>query len=138
MTETDRPNDVPFLIPELRYAGLDTKHLYRLDFSILNSHTMEYVGFELSPQSSHMAVSGIKGKKQNDVNEELKLKWNKEVTKRNKYFLDYEITTITFSDDDLNDISSCFSVVQKFLCKRGNKSFFLKKKILDLKEFEID
>ena len=62
LKEVDEPGEVPFLIPELRYAGLEAKHLYSLDFSVLNSHTMEFMGFELSPQSSHMSVSGVKGK----------------------------------------------------------------------------
>jgi hypothetical protein len=41
----------PFLIPELR-PSLDRKHEHRLDYTILNAHTMELVGFELSPHST--------------------------------------------------------------------------------------
>lgn len=50
----------PFLIPEVRYAGLEFKHKYRLDFTILNPHTYQYTGFEISPSSSHMSVNGYK------------------------------------------------------------------------------
>lgn len=108
----------PFLIPELRYAGLEVAHEHRLDFTILNSHTMEMIGFEFSPHSTHMAVSKIKDKKQKDVNEELSIKWNKEMTKRNKYFSGYGITTITFTDNDLIVVPNCFAQMQSFLSKR--------------------
>jgi hypothetical protein len=52
------PLDEPFLIPELRYAGLQNLHRFRLDFAVLNSHTMRLLGFEISPQSTHMAIDG--------------------------------------------------------------------------------
>ena len=84
-----------------------------------------------------MHVAGTKDKKQKDINIELKSKWNKEVIKRNSYFLDYGITTITFSDDDLQNIDNCFSVVSKFLSKRPRKSLSLKRQVKDLKEFDI-
>ena len=74
----------PFLIPELRYAGLEAKHKYRLDFTILNPHMMTFVGFEISPASTHMAVKGIKKKIQKSVNAELKAKWERETVKLNK------------------------------------------------------
>ena len=138
LNDSKNPYDEPFLIPELRYAGLDKKHLYRLDFSVLNSHTMEYVGFELSPHSSHMSVAGIKGKKQKEVNKELKIKWNNEISKRNRYFLDYGITTVTFSDDELVNISSCFDILKQILSKRPKKSQSLKQCIADLNEFVIE
>lgn len=46
----------PFLVPEFRYAGLEVEHEHRLDFTILNPHTRDLIGFELSPHSTHMAV----------------------------------------------------------------------------------
>jgi len=58
LNKSKSPKEEPFLIPEVRYKGLEHKHLYRLDFTILNPHTHEYVGVEISPSSSHMNVSG--------------------------------------------------------------------------------
>jgi len=107
----------PFLIPEFRYAGLIKEHEHRLDFTILNQHSVEFVGFEISPASSHMAVSNLK-QKQVTVNEELKKKWEKEMAKRNKYFDTFGITTKTFTDTHLKDINACFEQIKEILNKR--------------------
>lgn len=112
------PLSEPLLIPEFRYDGLRKKHKYRLDFTILNCHTGERTGFELSPQSTHMAVSDIKTKTQIEMNEDLAKKWNHEMTKRNEYFQQYGITTITFTDEQLKDMYQCFSTMQYYLMKR--------------------
>ncbi len=122
----------PFLIPEFRYEGLEVDHKYRLDFTILNSHTMELIGFELSPHSSHMSVTKIKAKKQYEVNEELSKKWNKEMQKRNEYFDQFGITTITFSDDNLVDMNACFDVMETFLAKRPDERIDLDNEIAEL------
>lgn len=108
----------PFLIPEVRYLGLEKEHLFRLDFTILNPHTQEYIGFEISPSSSHMSVKGFK-EKQKAVNEELSKKWHKEMQKRNEYFKLYDITTITFTEHDFQDIDSCWAIFEKFLSSRS-------------------
>lgn len=109
----------PFLIPEFRYKGLIRDHEHRLDFTVLNQHTSEFTGFEISPASSHMAVEKIKEKKQKTVNEGLKVKWEKEMVKRNKYFETFDITTITFTDSDLTNISGCFEKIKQKLEKRA-------------------
>jgi hypothetical protein len=108
----------PLLIPEFRYDGLNKNHKYRLDFTILSSHTGERIGFELSPQSSHMSVSGITTKTQVDMNKDLAKKWGHEMTKRNEYFQQYGITTITFTDEQLKDINHCFDTMKYYLMKR--------------------
>jgi hypothetical protein len=108
----------PFLIPELRYAGIEADHKHRLDFSILNSHIMEFVGFELSPQSTHMAVEGLKGKTQKSVNQELLVSWEKEMGKRNDYFCDFGLSTITFTDSALKDMDQCFKRIAEHLSSR--------------------
>jgi hypothetical protein len=51
--DSDDPKSVPLLIPEYRYDGRDAKHKYRLDFCIIDADTMDKVGFELSPWSTH-------------------------------------------------------------------------------------
>ena len=110
-------NDEPFLIPELRYAGKATQHLYRLDFTILNPHTMDYVGFELSPTSTHMHVSG-KNQSVTAYNNQIAQQWEQEIAKRNDYFKTFGITTVTFTDSHLADLDSCFMVMAEFLSKR--------------------
>lgn len=111
--------DEPLLIPEIRHAGLEKQHLYRLDFTILNPHTHDYIGFELSPSSSHMSVTGIKsGKTQKQMNKDLSIKWDKEMKKRNDYFAEYGIYTITYTDEQLQDMDAVFSNIASFLSKR--------------------
>lgn len=118
---SDSPLDEPFLIPEFRYAGLEKDHKHRIDFTLLNIYTNEKVGFEISPQSSHLSVTGIKDKTQKAVNEEISKKWEKEISKRNEYFTQYSITTITFTDSHLTDINNCFEIIKHFLSNRENE-----------------
>jgi hypothetical protein len=110
----------PLLIPELRYKGLEKKHIHRLDFTLFNVHTSEFIGFELSPASTHMSVENLR-KKQYEVNDELSEKWGKEMKKRNDYFKDFDITIITFTDSDLKDINACFEVVKEKLEARKTR-----------------
>ena len=109
----------PMLIPEFRYDGLKQKHKYRLDFTILNCYTGERIGFELSPQSTHMAVTGIRTKTQAEMNKDLSVKWSREMQKRNEYFQQFGITTITFTDEELVDMENCFKVMEYYLQKRN-------------------
>lgn len=111
----------PFLIPEFRYEGLARKCKYRVDFTVLNPYTFRFVGFELSPASSHMSVSGIKDKKLYEVNEALKVAWEKEMHKRNDYLQQYGLSLITFTDSDLQDIDACFAKMKEVLEERGGK-----------------
>jgi len=115
-TSSDPLNE-PFLIPEFRYGGLVKNHEHRLDFTILNQHSIEFIGFEISPASSHMEVTNLK-QKQVEVNKDLKEKWGKEMAKRNKYFDSFGITTKTFTDEDLTDIDSCFKQIKLVLKNR--------------------
>lgn len=120
LTSSKSIDDEPLLIPEIRYAGLNKEHKHRLDFTILNSHTQEHIGFELSPSSSHMSVSGIRsGKSQATMNNELSEKWSKEMQKRNDYFSDYGITTLTFSDEELANMDAVFEIIASFLRNRN-------------------
>jgi hypothetical protein len=114
------PREVPLLIPELRYAGKEAKHVYRLDFCVLNPYTMQMTGFEISPASSHMSISGSTKKTQKALNEELAAKWSKEADKRNVYFMKYGVTTITFTDAELTDIDHCWKHVLAALEARAD------------------
>ena len=113
------PESIPLLIPELRFAGKEKHHKYRLDFCILNSYSMKMVGFEISPASSHMSIKGITSKTQVKLNEELSHKWDKESEKRNAYFKEYGITTVTFTDAHLNNVEDCFSTIVDVLEERA-------------------
>ena len=134
LKESEDPLSEPFLIPEFRYSGLEVEHEHRLDFTVLNSHTMEMIGFEFSPHSTHMSVKAIIGKKQKELNSELSTKWNKEMSKRNKYFSSYGITTITFTDSYLLDVPNCFVQMKKFLSNRPFEIVDLKEQIKRLNE----
>jgi len=109
----------PFLIPELRYAGREAHHVYRLDFTILNAHTMDFVGFELSPYSTHYAMRGITKRTQKEINAELAARWEREMAKRNAYFAKYAITTVTFTDARLADMDNCFEAMAAYLRARS-------------------
>lgn len=115
------PHSEPFLIPEFRYDGLKQKHKYRLDFTILNCYTGERIGFELSPQSTHIAVGGIRTKTQADMNKDLAVKWSREMQKRNEYFQQFGITIMTFTDDHLVDMAACFKSMEYYLSKRRSE-----------------
>ena len=112
------PEGMPLLIPELRYGGKEAKHLYRLDFCVLNPYIMRMVSFEISPASSHMAIAGITSKTQVQLNESLATKWAKESDKRNRYFRDFGISVVTFADPELADIESCFTAIVSALEER--------------------
>src|SRR5262249_40269044 len=86
LRRSESVDNEPVLIPEMRYAGLEAKHKYRLDFAVLNAHVMQFLGIEMSPSSSHMAVKNAKAKTQKAINEELAAKWEREMTKRREYF----------------------------------------------------
>ena len=124
--EAVSPQDIPLLIPELRYAGKDTKHLYRLDFCVLNPYTMKMLGFEISPASSHISIQGIRScNTQKKLNEQLAAKWANEADKRNRYFRDFGIYVITFADPDLEDTDTCFTSIQSALVERPESQISL-------------
>ena len=115
---SDNPKGEPFLIPEFRYGGNSIKHEYRLDFTVLNPYTFDFVGFELSPSSTHMSVSKKDEKSQKQINQEQKEKWEKEMDKRNEYFKKFGIAVITFTDSKLKSIDNCFETIRKYLSDR--------------------
>ena len=93
---------------------------------------MEFTGFELSPASTHMAVAKIKTRTQAEVNRELAAKWAREMTKRNEYFCDFGIATITFTDTDLADMDACFAQLERYLRKRPRTPLSLEAQIEEL------
>lgn len=116
--KSNNPEGEPFLIPEFRYGGNSVKHEYRLDFTVLNPYTFNFVGFELSPSSTHMSVSKKDEKSLKQINQEQKEKWEKEMDKRNEYFKKFGITVITFTDSKLKSINDCFDTIKNHLSDR--------------------
>jgi hypothetical protein len=143
LEESDDHEHEPFLIPELRYAGLEQEHLYRLDYSILNPHSAEYIGFEFSPHSKHGAIKGLKNKTQSTLNAELAAQWEKEMRKRNSYFSTFGITTVTFTGNDLQDMDQCFEEMKRLLSEREAEPLVLTDELealdtLDLSQVTAD
>lgn len=104
----DSPLDVPLMIPEFRYRGLEKKHKYRLDFLIINPYTLDKVGFELSPWSTHGYLSKTKGLTQKEINEMAKDNFEKEMRKHRSFFRKYDVFTLIYTDESLKDCKNLF------------------------------
>ena len=128
-------NQEPFLIPEFRYAGKEVKHTYRLDYTVLNPYIMKMTGFEISPASTHISVERTKDKHQKLLNFELSQQWSKEMTKRNSYFIKYGISTVTFTDTDLDNVGQCFQTIEVFLRERTDAPTTLYNAISEMELF---
>ncbi|MGV8986802.1 MAG: topoisomerase II [Cypionkella sp.] len=109
------PEDVPLLIPEYRYLGKVKLHKYRLDFCIVDPITLNKVGFELSPWSSHGAIKGVKNKSQKEVNQVALANFEKETTKLRDYFRKHRIYTLIYTDTQLKDINGVFDEIKDYL-----------------------
>ncbi|MHA3891330.1 hypothetical protein [Acinetobacter sp. GXMZU3951] len=108
------PEDLPLLIPEMRFGGKEKKHLYRLDFMVINAATMEKTGFEISPWSTHGQLSG-KSKTLVQLNEEAQANFQKEIDKSNRFLKRYQIPTFHYSDRDLLDLDTVWLEIQEIL-----------------------
>jgi hypothetical protein len=137
LASSSYPENEPLLIPEIRYAGLQRKHEYRLDFSILNSHTMSFTGFELSPYSTHFAVTGTAGRTQIDINNEVRGNWEKEIAKRQGYFDTLGIRIETFTDSHLGDMQQCFKRMEQYLSERPVEPTSIDRELQKLREFSF-
>lgn len=111
---SDKPLDIPLLIPELRYDGSGRKHKYRLDFMLINPFTMEKIGFEISPWSTHGKLSG-KHKTLIELNKEALGNFEKEMNKIRAYFKKYKVPIFHFSDSDLVDIDNVWGEIADYL-----------------------
>ena len=106
---------VPLLIPELRYGGRDVMHKYRLDFCIIDGATMERIGFELSPSSSHVSIVDTKNKTQKQINAEAAANFEKEMAKHKAYFKKFGIFVLIYTDIDLANMGGVFNDIRKHL-----------------------
>lgn len=109
------PERVPLLIPEFRYDGKEAKHKYRLDFTIIDPYTMQKVGYELSPWSTHGYLSKIKGLTQAKINEMAKDNFEKEMEKHRSFFKKHDIYSLIYTDTQLAAIDTVFKDMKKYL-----------------------
>ena len=103
------PDSVPLLIPEFRYAGLLEKHVYRLDFLVVNPYTLDRIGFELSPWSTHGHLAKIAGLTQKKINEMASDNFAKEMKKHRSYFKEHNVVTLIYTDEALADTKALFT-----------------------------
>lgn len=113
--DSKAPLDVPLLIPELRYGGKKAKHEHRLDFAVIDPHTLSKVGFELSPWSTHGLLTGTKLKTQKAINEEAKENFEREMKKLKAYFRKLGIPVLVYTDQDLQDHGKIFYEISEYL-----------------------
>ncbi|TWI20299.1 hypothetical protein [Sphingobacterium siyangense] len=110
-----RPENIPLLIPEFRYEGIDVAHKYRLDFTIIEPNDLNKIGFELSPWSTHGQLTGTKGMTQKAINEKAQANFEKEMAKHKNYFKKHGIFSMIYTDEDLKDIPAIFEDMKKYL-----------------------
>lgn len=109
------PESVPLLIPEFRYEGKQRDHRYRLDFCIIDPFTMQKVGYELSPWSTHGYLSKLKGLTQKDINEMAKDNFEREMTKHRSFFNKHGIYALIYTDAQLTNMGSIFEEMKQYL-----------------------
>jgi hypothetical protein len=90
------------LIPEFRYEGKEREHRYRLDFCIIDPFTMQKVGYELSPWSTHGYLSKLKGLTQKEINDMAKDNFEREMTKHRSFFSKDGIYALIYTDTQLS------------------------------------
>jgi hypothetical protein len=102
------PLNIPLMIPEFRYRGLEKAHKYRLDFLIINPYTLDKVGFELSPWSTHGYLRKTKRLTQKQINEMAQDNFEKEMRKHRSFFKKHNIYSLIYTDDNLRDCKKLF------------------------------
>ncbi len=113
--EASDPKKIKLLIPEYRYDGISAKHKYRLDFAILDQVRLKKIGIEFSPWSTHGQLTGTKGLTQQQINDAARENFEREMRKHKDYFRKFDITTLIFTDEDLEDIPTLFASVVEYL-----------------------
>jgi hypothetical protein len=115
-----QPEKIPLLLPEIRFNSLKIRHEHRLDFLVINPYTMDKIGFELSPWSTHGQLT-LKSKNDNkvktskEVNTEALQNFEKETNKMKDFFKKHNIYTLIFTESDLKDMNNVFDEIKKFL-----------------------
>jgi len=109
------PYEIPLLIPEFRYDGLTRKHIYRLDFTLIEPRNLNKIGFELSPWSSHGYLKKIGELNQTQINEMASDNFEKEMKKHRDYFKKHGVFALIYTDSDLTDTYSIFQDMVKYM-----------------------
>jgi hypothetical protein len=109
------PLKVPLLIPEFRYGGITLKHEHRLDFTVIDPYSMQKVGFELSPWSTHGRLKEVGKKTGKQVNAEAQANFEAEMKKHKDYFRKHGVFALIYTDSDLSNPDFVFSEIQRYL-----------------------
>ena len=76
---------------------------------IINPFTLDKVGFELSPWSTHGYLRKTKELNQKQINELAQDNFEKEMKKHRDYFRKHEVFTLIYTDDQLKDCKKLFN-----------------------------
>lgn len=112
---------IPLLIPQFRYGGLDKNHKYRVDFMIINPFTQKKYGIEISPYSTHKE----------------KNQYIRDAEKMNCFVSKYDMCFLEFTDKNLADIESVFNEISKYLCPNKLDKVLYETSIRELLSIEI-
>lgn len=115
---SSQPEKIPLLIPETRFNDHKTHHGHRLDFLVINPYTMDKIGFELSPWSTHGKLTlkkDSKVKTSKEINTEALQNFEEEINKMKEFFKKHNIYTIIFTESDLKDMDFVFEEMKKYL-----------------------
>jgi hypothetical protein len=107
------PKSIPLLLPEVKFSP-GRKHKYRLDFLVIDPYTMDKIGIELSPWSTHGYLSG-KHKTMQELNNEALSNFDREVQKIKDYYKKHNIYTLIFPDSDLQSTDKIFEDITRHL-----------------------
>jgi hypothetical protein len=105
---SNKPEDIPLMIPQFRYAGINYRHEYRLDFTIINPYSLNKVGIEISPWETHGKLTSIKGLPPKSINEMAQKNFEDHAEKVRSYFKRYNITVISYTDRQLENPKKLF------------------------------
>ena len=101
-------DDILLLIPEFRYGGLEKKHIYRLDFSIIDVQNNIKIGLELSPWSSHGHIAKTSQMTNTEINAAARDNFEREMQKHKDFFWGYGINVLIYTDQDLQNKRTIF------------------------------
>ncbi|MBB5188334.1 hypothetical protein HNQ57_002613 [Zhongshania antarctica] len=75
---------------------------------VINPYTLNKVGFELSPWSTHGYLGKIGGLTQKKINEMAADNFAKEMNKHRAYFKEHDVFCLIFTDEGLKDTKKLF------------------------------
>lgn len=107
--KSNRQEDIPLLIPEYRYDGIQKKHKYRLDFTLINPYNLQRFGFELSPWSTHGRLTGTNKLTQKEINQNAQENFENEMRKQKDFFRKHNIFIRIYTDSDLKNMNNIFT-----------------------------